>query len=194
VYNQYEEFEAAVRPLWNGITATKPSGYTLRDYTVEVPDAWALYPNTRDSLLKKQLLGETKMRTDVGLMQNFGTASGTRTTAERGTLFDDSKTRIPTKSLTAKVGKGMTDDILRKRSVLNDGWWWTSKNDAWVMGCGHGLKVMQLSSEGLAQLSDLEGDGLAGHRTNKKAAPWGAAVRVWPGRQQAHGRCRKLPQ
>ena len=156
MYNRYDDFEAAVRPLWNDITATKPNWYKLRDYNVEVPDAWALYLNTRDSLLKEQLLGETKMRTDVGLMQNFGTASGTKTTAERGTLFDDSKTRIPTKSLTAKVGKDMTEDLLRKGSVLNDGWWWTFKNDAWVMGCVHGLKVMQLSSEGLAQLSDLD--------------------------------------
>lgn len=156
MYNRYDDFEAAVRPLWNDITATKPNWYKLRDYNVEVPDAWALYLNTRDSLLKEQLLGETKMRTDVGLMQNFGTASGTKTTAERGTLFDDSKARIPTKSLTAKVGKDMTEDLLRKGSVLNDGWWWTFKNDAWVMGCVHGLKVMQLSSEGLAQLSDLD--------------------------------------
>ena len=156
MYSKYDEFEAEIRPLWNAILATKPAWYKPDTFEVEVKDAWEMYRNTRGSLLKEQLLGETKMRSDVGLLQNFGAASGTKTTAERGTLFDSSNKRIPAKSITAKVGGAMASDMLRKGSVLNDGWWWTFKNDAWVMGCVHGLKVMQLSSEGLAQLRDLD--------------------------------------
>ena len=72
----------------------KPGFYKVADYAIEVQDAWELYRNTRESLLKEQLLGETKMRTDVELMQNFGTASGTKTTAERG-LLKEGKTFPP---------------------------------------------------------------------------------------------------
>ncbi|MDE2396956.1 MAG: hypothetical protein KGM91_16095 [Burkholderiales bacterium] len=63
------------------------------------------------------------MRTDIGLMQNFGTASGTKTTAERGTLLNDKKAAIPARNITAKVDGPMSTNILRKGSVLNDGWW-----------------------------------------------------------------------
>jgi hypothetical protein len=156
MYTTYAEFEAAVRPEWQRILTMKPGFYKVADYAIEVQDAWELYRNTRESLLKEQLLGETKMRTDVELMQNFGTASGTKTTAERG-LLKEGKTNISAASITSKVsGAASKTDMLRKGSVLNDGWWWTFKNDAWLIGCAHGLKVMQLSSIGLAQLSDLD--------------------------------------
>jgi hypothetical protein len=156
MYTNLVEFDAAVKPLWDDIKAMKPTWYKLKSYEKEVEDAFALYQNTRQSLLKEQLLGETKMRTDVGLMQNFGTASGTRTTAESGALRNEKNAKIPASDITAKVGGLMATDMLRKGSVLNDAGWWTFKNDAWLMGCAHGLKVMQLSSENLRQLSDLD--------------------------------------
>ena len=157
MYNSEKEFDAAVRPLWQSILATKPSWYKVDTADIEIKDAWALYKNTRDSLLREQLLGETKMRSDVELMQNFGTASGTKTTAERGTLYNTGNTAIKSSEITAKVSSSSDkEDMLRRGSVLNDGWWWTFKNDAWLVGCAHGLKVMQLSSAGLAQLSDLD--------------------------------------
>ncbi len=53
----------------------------------EAQDAWALYSNTKSSTLREQLLGDTKMRSDIELLQNFGAASGTQTTAERRTLY-----------------------------------------------------------------------------------------------------------
>jgi hypothetical protein len=163
MYDNFGAFEAAVKAEWNRILATKPGWYTVATQDVEIQDAWEMYLNTRESLLREQLLGETKMRTNVPLLQNFGTASGTETTAERGTLVVETKnkgkttkTYIGADRITAKVDDTEKEDMLRRGSVLNDGWWWTFKNDAWVMGCVHGLKVMQLSKEGLAQLSDLD--------------------------------------
>ncbi len=156
MYANLSEFKADLVPLWTSILTMAPSFYKPESFDIEAADAWALYYNTRESLLKEQLLGETKMRTDVALLQNFGAASGTVTTAELGTLKDGGK-RIAASTITNKVrGQDAKTDMLRRGSVLNDGYWWPFKNDAWVMGCVHGLKVMQLSSIGLAQLSDLD--------------------------------------
>jgi len=163
MYDNFAAFESAVKAEWNRILATKPGWYAAGSQAEEIDDAWEMYLNTRESLLREQLLGETKMRTNVPLLQNFGTASGTTTTAERGTLIVETrhgrqvkKTSIGANQITAKVGVDDQEDMLRRGSVLNDGYWWTFKNDAWVMGCVHGLKVMQLSKEGLSQLSDLD--------------------------------------
>lgn len=156
MYDTDDAFKQAVQAEWTRITGMKPGWYKLMTLDREAEDAWALYKNTKASVLKEQLLGETKMRSDLELLQNFGAVSGTKTTAERGTLFDGTNKKIKTNQITEKVGQADRNAMLRKGSVLNDGGWWTFKNDAWLLGCVHGLKVMQLSKEGLAQLSDLD--------------------------------------
>jgi hypothetical protein len=72
---------------------------------------------------------------------------------ERGTLHDDKNKLVRSgqvnESVMSRVGKGYRKDDgiahIRRGSVLNDGWWWPFKNDAWVIGGIHGLKRFHLT-------------------------------------------------
>lgn len=153
-------FEADVLKLWDTIKGFKPSWYQQSglDQQLEIRDAWQMYENARTSNLSELLLGDVKLRTQIDVLQNFGTTSGTETSMERGTLVDAGRkiragkvrhlvdNRLPPKH---RPADGVAH--IRRGSVLNDGWWWPFKNDAWVLGGIHGLKRFHLT---LAEVPD----------------------------------------
>ncbi len=146
-------FESELRRLWTTIKALKPHWYKMGSIEVEIGDAWEMYQNARNSSLSELLLGDVKLRSQLEVLKNFGTTSGSETTMERKTLLDDKKQKIYPSQVNASVmgqlGKAYTkqDGIahIRRGSVLNDGWWWPFKNDAWVIGGVHGLKRFHLT-------------------------------------------------
>lgn len=145
-------FKAELELIWSTVTSFKPHWYKMGSKEVEINDAWAMYLNARNSNLSELLLGDLKLRSQIEVLKNFGTTSGTETTMERGTLFNGKK-KVNTGQVITSVkkrrGKGYrgSDGIahIRCGSVLNDGWWWPFKNDAWVMGGIHGLKRFHLT-------------------------------------------------
>jgi hypothetical protein len=153
-------FDAEIRKIWSTITAFRPNWYQKSglDQDLEIRDAWSMYENAKGSNLSELLLGDLKLRTQLDVLQNFGTTSGTETTMERGTLLDG-KISITSGSVRQTVDTKLApshrpaDGIahIRRGSVLNDGWWWPFKNDAWVMGGIHGLKRFHLT---LAEVPD----------------------------------------
>ncbi|WAG76930.1 hypothetical protein LMK08_16275 [Metapseudomonas furukawaii] len=168
-----ESLSQEVKPRWSVITSplVKPDWYVLGTQEQEIDEAWALYSNTRGSLLSELLLGDMKLRSQVEILKNFGTTSGTATTMERGTLFEAGSSTRTISSATVQTSVKQllrqnqamsgtaqgaitplpkeivadTGQHLRKGSVLNDGWWWPFKNDAWILGGVHGLKRFHLA-------------------------------------------------
>lgn len=146
-------FKEELDRIWSTVTSFKPHWYKIGTQEIEIKDAWAMYQNARDSTLSELLLGDLKLRSQIEVLKNFGTTSGTESTMERKTLIDDKKKQIfPSQvnaSVMTRVGKAYraADGIahIRRGSVLNDGWWWPFKNDAWVIGGIHGLKRFHLA-------------------------------------------------
>lgn len=52
----------------------------------EWEDGYKLYENTKASTLAEQLLGETALRSNIALLNNFGAVSGSRSAIEAGTV------------------------------------------------------------------------------------------------------------
>lgn len=144
-------FKEELARIWSTVTSFKPHWYTMGSQQIEINDAWEMYQNARGSNLSELLLGEMKLRSQLEVLKNFGTTSGTETTMERHTLYDDKKKLISPGQVneTLRQGKGYKKDDgiahIRRGSVLNDGWWWPFKNDAWVIGGIHGLKRFHLT-------------------------------------------------
>ena len=161
-------FEAELTKLWAKILSNKPSWYKVGTKALEISDAWEMYQNARQSTLSELLLGDVKLRSQIEVLKNFGTTSGTETTMERKTLKDSgNKPIFPNdvkSSQQIRLGKGYTKELgvahIRRGSVLNDGWWWTLKNDAWVLGGVHGLKRFHLTMGSVPD--DLIWDSKAG--------------------------------
>lgn len=152
-------FRAELTRIWSTVMSFKPRWYKVTSQKVEIDDAWQMYLNARNSNLAELLLGDVKLRSQIEVLKNFGTTSGTETTMERQTLFDDKNAKIFPAQVNATVmaakGQGYRRDDgiahIRRGSVLNDGWWWPFKNDAWVIGGIHGLKRFHLT---LAKVPD----------------------------------------
>ena len=148
-----KSFKDELGRIWSTVTSFKPHWYKMGSQEIEINDAWAMYQNARDSNLSELLLGDLKLRSQLEVLKNFGTTSGTESTMERGTLYDDKKNVVRpaqvNKTVMDQLGKSYRrgDGIahIRRGSVLNDGWWWPFKNDAWVIGGIHGLKRFHLS-------------------------------------------------
>ena len=155
MYRRFGEFESEVSSLWADIMKWRPSWYKTypRFKKIEIDDAWALFENSKNSLLREQLLGDVSLRSDKPVLRNFGTASGTESTMERGTLKDKGKRPVRVKQVQSSLKRAegtrytaqQGTDHIRKGSVLNDGYWWPFKNDAWVLGCVQGLKIFHLA-------------------------------------------------
>ena len=151
----YDEnaFTAELKLIWSTVTSFKPGWYKMGSQDVEIKDAWQMYKNARDCNLPELLLGDLKLRSQIEVLKNFGTTSGTESTMERKTLVDDKGATVYPSIVNAdvmtRVGKAYKsgDGIahIRRGSVLNDGWWWPFKNDAWVIGGIHGLKRFHLT-------------------------------------------------
>lgn len=147
-------FEAEIKKIWNKITAFKPHWYEKGGLKqqLEIDDAWEMYENAKNSSLSELLLGDVKLRSQIEVLRNFGTTSATESTMERGTLREGRK-QIKTTSVTHSAMNELAkkhrpaDGIahIRRGSVLNDGWWWPFKNDAWVLGGIHGLRRFHLA-------------------------------------------------
>jgi hypothetical protein len=147
-----DTFKRELEGLWSTrVLPLKPVWYTIGTMKVEIDDAWEMYLNAYKSTLSELLLGDVALRSKLDVLQNFGTTSGTQSTMERQTLYDG-KTKI----YPSNVNKTVMDstksykkqdgiDHIRRGSVLNDGWWWPFKNDAWVIGGIHGLKRFHLT-------------------------------------------------
>jgi hypothetical protein len=161
-------FDAELRKNWATAEATRPKWYTMGSQDSEIHGAWKLYGNALESTLPELLLGEMKLRSSLDVLNNFGTTSGVETTMERGTLKDGKNRNVgvdaTTETLTAQMGKAFNAAAgiahIRRGSVLNDGWWWPLKNDAWMLGGIHGLKRFHLALEAVPD--DLIWDAKAG--------------------------------
>lgn len=163
-----QTFKAELNQIWQTIVSFKPHWYRLGSKQIEIDDAWEMYRNARDANLSELLLGDVKLRSQLEVLKNFGTTSGTDSTMEKGALFTDVVARdrlgkvrkdgrgkviyetIDTAQVQELVtGKAFNADAgiahIRKGSVLNDGWWWPFKNDCWVLGGIHGLKRFHLT-------------------------------------------------
>lgn len=146
-------FKEELKRIWTTVTGFKPHWYKLGSQDIEINDAWAMYCNARDSTLSELLLGDVKLRSHLEVLRNFGTTSGTESTMERGTLRDDKNKQVfpgqVTESVRTSLGSNYRKDQgivhIRRGSVLDDGWWWPFKNDAWVIGGIHGLKRFHLT-------------------------------------------------
>src|SRR5882724_11418708 len=118
-----------------------------------------MYQNARQSTLDELLLGDVKLRSEIEVLKNFGTTSGSESTMERETLFDSKNKKVTSDDVqaTVKSARGSAYQLpegvthIRRGSVLDDGWWWPFKNDAWVIGGVHGLKRFHLA---MAKASD----------------------------------------
>lgn len=155
-------------PTWHLL---HPSRHTAADKYQETKDttiqnAWAIYKNALNSNLKEMLLGDVKLRSEISILQNFGTTAGTTTTMDRGILRDGSNNKVTTQMVTKTIDTQNLaiseavrhgeearkfiipttgSEMLYKGSVLNDGFWWPLINDAWVLGAVHGLRVFHLA-------------------------------------------------
>jgi hypothetical protein len=166
VYNK-GTFEAELISIWDKVKSYKPHWYQMAKQEIEIEDAWEMYNNARNSKLSELLLGDLKLRSQVEVLKNFGTTSGTVSTMERKTLFDDAKRPIFPVAVNEAVREQLgstyrkNDGIAHMRlgSVLNDGYWWPFKNDAWVLGGIHGLKRFHLAMASAPD--DLIWDGSA---------------------------------
>ncbi len=157
MYNHYNDFKGEVSKIWSVVLSFRPHWYKLfNDFeSVETKDAWEMYCNTKTSTLSELLLGDLSLRSDRPVLANFGTTSGTQSTIEKGTNFDTKKKVVKigevVKSVSQHLGSSYRKthgiEHMRKGSVLNDGFWWPFKNDAWVVGGVHGLKFFHLALE-----------------------------------------------
>jgi hypothetical protein len=159
MYNNIGEFRAEADRVWRRYVAQRPSFYRVNlddpaHKELEWQDGYALYYNTKTSTLAEQLLGETSMRSNLVLLNNFGTASGSTSAIERGTVFDASGKRISAAEASATAagaggagaGAGAAlAQFFRQGSILNDGYWWPFKNDCWLLGGVNGLKRFHLA-------------------------------------------------
>jgi hypothetical protein len=171
MYNSYDEFKAGAEGQWDRYRAQKPSFYNY-DLTLtanknfEWEDGFKLYKNTKASTLAEQLLGETAMRSNIALLNNFGAVSGSSSAIERGTVRGPVGGRNVTlrtghvtesarrsrgtwtghgRSRTRQLTSTQVTTHLRQGSVLNDAYWWPFKNDCWIVGGVHGLKRFHLA-------------------------------------------------
>ncbi|MBK5549643.1 hypothetical protein JFU49_04990 [Pseudomonas sp. TH03] len=149
-----QSFKAELETIWNSaVIRHKPSWYGVGSQEVEIDDAWLMYEHARKSTLQELLLGDTKLRSHMEILKNFGTTSGTKTTMEQGSLFEEGLRRNKItaghvqESLSTVPVPLRTGDKqhIRFGSVLNDGWWWPFKNDAWILGGIHGLRRFHLA-------------------------------------------------
>ncbi len=158
MYKLYTEFEGEIDKMWSEVISEKPHWYSwdlklAENKEFELKDGWAIYCNTRGSSLSELLLGDVKMRGDIGLLRNFGATSGSRSTIEHGSAWTG-KPRKSHRILVDEVLESVAtlpakmrdyEGHLRRGSVLNDAYWWPFKNDAWVVGGVHGLKLFHLA-------------------------------------------------
>ena len=146
-------FRDEIQKIWTDIQAFKPAWYKMGSRDIEINDAWEMYEHARTSNLSELLLGDVKLRSQLEVLNNFGTTSGTETTMERNTLVGEKKQKISPANVQAtlkeQLGKAYRAQdgiaLIRRGSVLNDGWWWPFKNDAWVIGGIHGLKRFHMT-------------------------------------------------
>ncbi|WP_338524325.1 hypothetical protein NUH87_01105 [Pseudomonas batumici] len=164
-------------PIWNKLhpSKRKPGKDYDPDITAAIANGWSVYHNASSSTLKEMLLGDVKLRSELSILQNFGTTAGTQTMMARGLLKNGAVTitedmvnasLIEQKTqYTAAIAEGVrlsksTDslvkpnegsELLYKGSILNDGFWWPFINDAWVLGALHQLKIFHLT---LASVED----------------------------------------
>jgi hypothetical protein len=176
VYNNFAEFEKDVIKNWDSIKQVKPKWYSSNglDQDFEIDDAYNLYANTKGSSLREMLLGDMQIRSELELLRNFGTTSGSETSMERGTLYGSKNNKIKVDHVSETIRQRLTTkkkqdtgnstlsykelqeveqdlklvqiELIRKGSVLNDGYWWPFKNDTWIIGAVHGLKVFHLAT------------------------------------------------
>lgn len=142
MYNSYDEFEKELSGIWDRYVKQKPYWYAKKvqtddGKTFEWEDGFKLYTNTKQSLLREQILGETAIRGDVSMLSNFGATSG-------------SKVNLNKKAINKVTSKRHPKDHLRRGSILNDAYWWPFKNDTWLIGGVHGLKIFHFAGADLA--------------------------------------------
>jgi len=198
-YASETDIKNELKPRWVEVcTQLKPIWYHFRGATrdkqidAESAAAWQIYSNAKASTLDELLLGDLKLRSHVEIMKNFGTTSGSTTTMERGTLFNDADAAI-NKDQVIETAKEITrlnliksgtiadtqatlppqyiaglDSHIRNGSVLNDGFWWPLINDAWLIGGVHSLKRFHLA------LADVNSDLL----WNSARRPKGPRLRM----------------
>src|SRR5260221_13323913 len=96
-------FTDELKRIWTTITAFKPSWYKMGSQEVEITDAWKMYQNARQSTLDELLLGDVKLRSEIEVLKNFGTTSGSESTMERETLFDAKNKKVTSDDVQATV-------------------------------------------------------------------------------------------
>jgi hypothetical protein len=157
-------------PNWHPLHRTKigklSSDKEQRITNETIKNAWDVYRHSSASLLAEMLLGDVKLRSEVSILQNFGTTAGSQTSMARLLLPPFATEDAVTKALTdqtvqhgiakaegIRLGKS-TDtlvtptskaELLYQGCVLNDGFWWPLINDCWVLGAVHNLKVFHLA-------------------------------------------------
>jgi len=159
-------------PKWSDLHPSKK--LSVKNYAIakeaNIHNAWKVYSNALSSQLREMLLGDVKLRSDLVILENFGTTAGNTTTMSTGTLRTEGGVNVTEEMVKSSIikqnilvaearseaahdGEAIRDlitptdgsDLLYKGSVLNDGTWWPLINDAWVLGAVHGLKVFQLT-------------------------------------------------
>jgi hypothetical protein len=170
MYQHFNDFQGELNINWDKVLTFRPGWYkTYDDFKeTEIEDAWNMFTNAKTGLLRELLLGDVSLRSDKPVLRNFGTTSGSETTMERNTLRDGRNRLVKVSQVTSSLKSSEKSsytvdhgiDLIRKGSVLNDGWWWPFKNDAWVLGGVQGLKMFHLAMSSVSD--DLLWDSRAG--------------------------------
>lgn len=159
MYDSHKDFSQEILSIWGDIKTQKPFWYkkNLDNDSIieaEILDAWLLYENARNSSLREMLLGDVGLRSDLPVLNNFGVTTGSKSAIELGTVYKDKyalKVDDILESVTQSRDKNLSQEDVRKHlqngSILNDGSWWPFKNDAWVLGAVHGLKIFHLGMQ-----------------------------------------------
>lgn len=137
------------------------------NWDLEYEDGWLLYNNAKTSNFNSLILGEKDIRITIDILRNLGTTAGMDTVMKMRstpTYLETNK-----KGATKKVNKLLTEEkivpkgykekewatLMHKGSVLNDGWWWPYKNDAWILGGVHGLRSFHISPSAVGKDKNL---------------------------------------
>lgn len=126
---------SALDSLYGDYLRQKPRWYRIGTKTQEIDNAWAVYSNAGSTQTRMLILGDISIRSNEDMLQNFGTTAN-----------------YPMRNQNTLAASN------QKGSVLNEKYWWTMINDAWVLGGANSLTPFHMSYASTPPDGDLWDD------------------------------------